>query len=94
MNLCTGQWTTEFIVQAFPASSRFQHCSLWDKYFKFRKFNIGLIQSKEYPSVGNSVTKVTIQNIETNSNDSINQNVIKVTVVIILNYGYGINSVE
>ena len=52
------------------------------------------MQSKEYSSVGNSVTKATIQNIETNSNDSINQNIIKVTVVIILNYGYGINSIE
>ena len=64
------------------------------KISNFRKFNIGLIQSKEYPSVGNSVTKVTIQNIETNSNDSINQNVIKVTAVIILNYRYSINSIE
>ena len=49
------------------------------------------MQSKEYPSAGNSLTKVTIQNRKTNSNDPVNQNVITVTMVLISNYRYGIN---
>ena len=41
---CLGHWTTKLSVQAFPASFRFYHCSLWDTSLNPRKFNIGLIQ--------------------------------------------------
>ena len=47
------------------------------------------MQLKAWPSVKNFVTKSLV-----NKYHYINMNVIKVKMVIILNYGYGINSIE
>ena len=52
------------------------------------------MQSIEWPSVNNCATKSDDAQPIVNNNDCIIQNVIKVTTVIILNYGYGINSIE
>ena len=88
-----SHWAAKSSVQAFLASFGFYHCSLWDKSLTFRKFNIGLMQLRAWPSVKTFVTKLTAKFI-VNKYDYINLNVIMVTTVITLNYGYGINSSE
>ena len=59
----TGHWTAKSFVKAFPASSMFYHCSLWSKDSRVRRFNIGLMKSKEWPLVDNFATTVMLQSL-------------------------------
>ena len=57
-------------------------------------FDIGLIQSEEWPSANNFATKSEYAKTIITKYDCINLNVIKGIAVIMLTYRYGINSIE
>ena len=81
-----------FSIQAFPASFRFYHCTLWEIFLSFRKCTIHLIQTQEQPSMVNLFTKVTSQKHKVIKYDPIDQNVI--TVATCITYGYKIGNFE
>ena len=54
-------------------------------------FSIDLIQPSKRNIAVNFFQKVAIKKIKTQLNDYLNMNVIELSKVIILNYGYGIN---
>ena len=90
----TGHWTAKFSVQAFPASFRFYHCSLWDTSLNSRKFNHRPTTTKCIAPSQRFWHKSDNAKPIFNKPDYINMNVITVTKVIILNYRYSINIIE